>query len=323
MSVSSSTLQDRDVSEAPLSPAARFRALPANLRGALWLVLGALIFSAVGVFIRYAGREIDALQLSFFRGAIGLVFIVPLLIRQRVNPFRSPRPGLHFIRAALGTTAMVCGFYATTNLPLADATSISFSQPLFVTMLAALFMGEVVRWRRWSATIVGFAGVVVMMRPGAGSFQAAMLIALAGTFAGACSTMLVKKMSAHDGPLAIVGSIAILQTIFLLPPALLVWQWPSPTVWLYVLGIGLCATVGQYCWIRAYSAGEASAIAPFDYVRLPLSIGAGVWLFAEVPTVWTAVGTAIIVCSTAYIAHREATLGKTLPGAVKAQKTPA
>jgi drug/metabolite transporter (DMT)-like permease len=122
--------------------------------------------------------------------------------------------------------------------------------------------------------------------------------------------MIVKKLTADEKPMAVVGSIAILSTIFLLGPAIMVWRWPSPEEWIYVTAIGFCATIGQYCWVRAYAVAEASALAPFDYVRLPLAVLLGIWVFGEQPSIWTAVGALVIASSTLYIARREAKLGK-------------
>jgi drug/metabolite transporter (DMT)-like permease len=289
--------------------AVSIRALPANLRGALWLVLATTVFTLVGVFIRKATQGLDSIEVSFFRSCIGLVFVAPALLRARVNPLRTSRFGLHVVRALFGTAAMTLGFYSAAHLPLADSTSISFSQPLFIIVLAALMIGEKPGWRRWAATAVGFIGVLVMMRPGAGSINLATFIGLASALCGACSVMIVKKLTADESPMAVVGSIAILSTLFLLGPAIMVWRWPSPEEWIYVTAIGFCATIGQYCWVRAYAVAEASALAPFDYVRLPLAVLLGIWVFGEQPSIWTAVGALIIACSTLYMARREAKLG--------------
>ncbi|MBV9833268.1 MAG: DMT family transporter [Alphaproteobacteria bacterium] len=282
------------------------RGLPGNLRGALWLVLSTTVFTLIGVFIRKATQGLDSIEVSFFRSCIGLVFVAPALLRARINPLRTTRLGWHVVRAVFGTSAMTLGFYAAARLPLADSTSISFSQPLFIIVLAALVMRETVGWRRWAATVVGFIGVLVMMRPGADTIHVATFVALAGSLCGACSVMVVKKLTADEKPMAVVGSIAILSTVFLLGPAIMVWRWPTPIEWVYVTAIGFCATIGQYCWVRAYAVAEASALAPFDYVRLPLAVLLGVWVFGEHPSIWTAVGALLIASSTLYSARREA-----------------
>jgi drug/metabolite transporter (DMT)-like permease len=299
------------------------RALPANLRGALWVIASGTMFTLVSVFIRLSVRELDSLQVSFFRVLFGLMFIAPILIRLRVNPFDTPRLGQHLTRALIGTASMVCGFYAAAHLPIADSTSISFSTPLFITLIAALFLGETVRWRRWSATIAGFVGVLIMLRPGGEVLQSAALIAVGGALLTSVAAMMVKRLSAHEPALRVLATFAIFSTLLLAVPAILVWRWPSPTVWLYVAAIGLCATIGQYFWVRGYAIAQASAVAPFDYLRMPLSVLMGFLVFAELPTIWTLVGTLIIAASGLYIAYREAQLGKRINADIKPHKAPA
>ncbi len=299
---------------------AGFRRLPANLRGALWLVAGSMIFTGVGVFIRLASEHIDSLQISFFRAVFGLVFIAPVLLRQRLNPFATDRLWEHFNRAVMGTAAMVCGFYAISHLLLADATAISFSQALFITMIAALLLGEPVRWRRWTATVVGFVGVIIMMHPGPGALKLAALVAVANAFLSALSVIYVKRLSESEPAIAILATFAVFSTGLLLVPAIFVWTWPTPREWAYLTAIGLFATIGQYCMVRAYEAADASFVAPFDYLRLPFAAALGLVVFSEWPTWWTLAGALVIIASTFYIARREAKLGVALPGAVKAQK---
>lgn len=286
-------------------------------------MLGSLIFTGVGTFIKLAGQHLDPLQIAFFRAAFGLAFILPVLLRARMIPWRTPRLAGHFWRTVVGAGSMVCGFYAAARLPLADSTAISFSQPLFIVAVSALALGETVRWRRWGATIVGFVGVLIMLRPQPGAFDPAALAAILSAFLTACAVMLVKKLSETEPPLQILATFAMFSTLFLLPAAIPVWRWPTPAEWIYVSAIGVLATLGQYCMVRAYAAGEASFVAPFDYLRLPFSVALGFFVFAELPTLWTAVGTAVIAVSTLYIARREAVLGKTLPGEVKRHKPPA
>ncbi len=302
---------------------ANVRALPANLRGALWVIASGAMFTLVSVFIRLSAVELDTLQIGFFRCVFGLLFIAPVLMRLQINPFATPRLGQHFSRAFIGTASMVCGFYAAAHLPIADSTSIGFSAPLFITMIAALFMGETVRWRRWTATIVGFLGVLIMVQPGGEVLKAAALVAVGGTLLMSIAAMMVKRLSQHEPAVRVLATFAIFSTLIMVVPAILVWRWPSPTVWLYLAAIGLCATIGQYFWVRGYAIAQASAVAPFDYLRMPLSVLMGFLVFAELPTIWTLVGTLIIAGSGLYIAYREAQLGKRITADIKPHKAPA
>ncbi|MFO1086723.1 MAG: DMT family transporter [Reyranellaceae bacterium] len=286
------------------------RRLPPNVQGAFWLVTGGFIFTATSAMIRLLSIQIESVQTAFFRAALSVVMLLPIIAAGKVKPWQSKRLAGHFWRTLMGTLSMVLGFYAVSMLPLADATAIAFSQPLFSVVVAALVAGEKVRWRRWSATVVGFVGVLVMVRPGEGSLQAGALVALANAATVALSILLVKRLSNTETPLMILTQFAIISTILLLPPALYVWRWPDAWGWVLAVGVALTATVGQYFWVQAFKAGEMSAVAPFEYLRLPFAVFVGWLIWGEIPVIWTYVGAAIVIASALYIAHREHQLGK-------------
>ncbi|NNG02715.1 MAG: DMT family transporter [Inquilinus sp.] len=296
---------------------ARWQALPGNTRGALWVLLATCGFSAVSTLAKLLGAELHSVQIAFFRGLAGFVVLLPLLLRAGPSVLRTTVPSLHVGRAVAGSTAMLCGFYAITALPLATATAITFARPFFLIVLAVLFLGEAVRWRRWTATAVGFVGVLVMVRPGGGGLDPALLVALGQPAAVSVAILLLKRMPPDERHLTVLGYMAALSTLFLAIPAALVWRTPSAEQLWLVLLMGVVGVAAQAAVVRGFRAGEATAVAPFDYARLLFATGIGVAFFAEVPDAWTAVGAAIIVVSTIYIARREARLGT-----VKAGPTP-
>jgi drug/metabolite transporter (DMT)-like permease len=286
------------------------RRLPPNVQGALWLVSGGFIFTATSVMIRLLSSQIESVQTAFFRAVISVILLLPMIAAGRVKPWHSKRLAGHFWRTLMGTSSMVLGFYAVSMLPLADATAIAFSQPLFSVVVAAAIAGEKVRWRRWSATIIGFAGVLVMVRPGEGSLQAGALVALANAAAVAVSILLVKRLSDTETPLMILTQFAIFSTILLALPAIWVWRWPDLWGWVLAVGIALSATIGQYFWVQAFKSGEMSAVAPFEYMRLPFAVFVGWLVWGEMPVIWTYIGAAIVIGSALYIAHREHQLAR-------------
>ena len=286
------------------------RRLPPNVQGALWLVSGGFIFTSTSAMIRLLSTEIESVQTAFFRAAISVILLMPLIVTGRVKPWQSKRIVGHFWRTAMGTSSMVLGFYAVSMLPLADATAIAFSQPLFSVVAAALILREKVRWRRWSATVIGFAGVLIMVRPGEGSLQIGALVALANAAAVAVSILLVRRLSDSETPLMILTQFAIFSTILLTVPAILVWRWPDLWGWVLAVGIALSATIGQYFWVQAFKSGEMSAVAPFEYMRLPFAVFVGWLIWGEMPVIWTYVGAAIVIGSALYIAHREHQLAR-------------
>jgi len=286
------------------------RRLPPNVQGALWLVSGGFIFTSTSAMIRLLSTQVESVQTAFFRAVISVILLLPMIVAGRVKPWHSKRIIGHFWRTAMGTGSMVLGFYAVSMLPLADATAIAFSQPLFSVVVAALVLGEKVRWRRWSATVIGFAGVLIMVRPGEGSLQLGALVALANAAAVSISILLVRRLSDSETPLMILTQFAIFSTILLAVPATLVWRWPDLWGWVLAFGIALSATVGQYFWVQAFKSGEMSAVAPFEYMRLPFAVFVGWLIWGEMPVIWTYVGASIVIGSALYIAHREHQLAR-------------
>lgn len=286
------------------------RRLPPNVQGALWLVSGGFIFTTNGMMIRLLSAEVESVQTAFFRAFFSVLMLLPLMLNGRVKPWHSQRKVGHFWRTLMGTVSMVLGFYAVSMLPLADATALAFSQPLFSVVVAALIVGEKVRWRRWGATLVGFAGVLVMVRPGAGSLQPGAIVALANAMTVALSILLVKRLSDSESPLMILTQFAIFSTLLLVVPAIWVWRWPSAWGWALAVGVSASATVSQYFWVQAFKSGEMSAVAPFEYLRLPFAVFVGWLVWGEMPVIWTYVGAAIVIASALYIAHREHQLAR-------------
>ena len=240
-----------------------------------------------------------------------------------MKPWQSQRIQGHFWRTAMGTTSMVLGFYAVSMLPLADATALAFSQPLFSVVLAALVLREKVRWRRWSATIVGFIGVLVMVRPGSGSLQPGAAVALLNALASATSILLVRRLSDSEKPLMILTQFALFSTLLLAGPAIWFWKWPSAWGWALAIGVSISATIGQYFWVQAFAVGEMSAVAPFDYLRLPFAVFVGWMIWSEMPVIWTYVGAAIVIASALYIAYRESQIVRQRRAAERISSRPA
>ncbi len=267
-----------------------------------------MLFSVMGALIKALGSDMTVIQIAFFRSLFGLVVMLPFMARAGRAAFATAHSRVHMARSLIGVTAMICGMYALTHLTLADAVSLSFTRPLFVIVLAVLILGEAVRWRRWTATAVGFLGVILMMRPTVAGIDPAALAALAGSLLSAVVAVLIKRMTATESTLTILSWFAAVSTVATLIPSLFVWQtpgWPDLVLLFLVGGLGV---VGQNVVIFAYRAGEATAVTPFDYARLLYSGIIGFLFFAETPDAWTLAGAGVIVAATFYIARREAAL---------------
>lgn len=286
----------------------RHRPLQRSWRAGLWIVLASGLFVCMGLTAKLLGQRLDSLQVSFARALFGLLVLTPLIVREGSGLFATPRWKLHVARGALGTLAMMSGFYAVTHLPLAEATALGFTRPLFMVLLAALVLGEMVRARRWSATAIGFLGVLIMLRPGAGVIEFAALVALFGALCAATVGILIKQLVESERPAVVLAWLGLVGTVLTGLPAAFVWQWPTLSEIGLMLVMGTLGTVSQLCLMRGYRLADASFLAPFDYARLPFAAALGFLFFGELPDRFAVLGAAIIAASTLYIAHREARL---------------
>lgn len=284
--------------------------LPPNTRGALWMLASCFMFSTMGMVVKLLGEHLPSHQAAFFRAFFGMAAVMPFVLSMGRAGFATKRLPLHLSRGLTGAAAMLCGFYSMAHLPLADSVALSFTKPLWLIPLAVIFLAEKVRLRRWIATGVGFVGVVVMMRPGQGSIDPAVYVALTGAFFVALVTIQVKRLLSTEHPATLIFYSTGIATLVTAVPAIAVWQTPEPRELLLLLIAGMLGTIGQSLGIRALQAGDSTAVAPIDYVRLIISGLYGFWIFGDVPDEWTALGAAVIVGSTLYIAHREAQLGR-------------
>lgn len=290
------------------SLSAAFDRLPANLRGALWVLVAALTLTVMGAMVKQLAQEIHSFQIVFFRCVIGGLALFPFILRAGLGTLKTSKPGLHALRVVVGIAAMFCVFYSFAHMPLAEAVAIIFSRPLFAVALAIPFLGEVVGWRRALAALTGFAGVLIMIRPGTAAFEPVSLVALAGAVMAGTIAIIVKKMAPTERPDTIVMWFAIGGAVISALPAALVWTWPTPGQWVWLVAIGVIGIAGQSALMRGFSTGETSFVTPFDYARLIFATIFGIALFAEWPDFWKVVGALVIVGSGYYIARREMAL---------------
>lgn len=291
------------------APSAQSR-LSVPVQGALWMLLAAALFSVLNALIRQLSAELHPFQVVFFRNLFGLVFMLPWLLWAGRGMLRTTRLRGHIVRALTGLGAMLSWFYGVSVLPLGEAVALSFTAPLFATIGAALFLGETVRLRRWSATVAGFLGVLVILRPGAEAISTPALIVLLSAAISAASALQVKSLSRTEPAAAVVTYMVLFLTPMSLVPALFVWQMPSAEALGWAVLMGAVASLGHLCLTRALQLADASAVMPFDYAKLPVSALIGYLLYDEVLDAWTWVGAGIICAATIYIAHREAVVAR-------------
>ncbi len=300
---------------------ARLRALPGPLQGAILMTIAAGAFAGMNILIRALSFELHPFQIAFLRIVGSLAFMLPWLAHAGLSALASASHKLYLSRTVIGYASMLCWFTSLSLLPVSEATALSFTSPLFATAAAALLLGEIVRARRWTATIVGFLGAMIVIRPGFQTVELAHVLVLISAALGGWNAITVKQLTKTDSPNVIVAYMTIYLTPVALIPALFVWQWPSLEAWLMVALLGLCGTIGHQTFTRALAVCEASYVLPFDFARLPMVAFIAYFAFAEFPDPWTWVGGGIIVASTVYIARREANLARLTPPAATASET--
>ena len=289
-------------------------ALTPNLRGALWMLASAVGFTAMTTLIKYLGPGYPAALQTFYRQLAGVLVLLPLMARDWRGTFHTTRPGILIFRSSAGVLAMILGFYAYQELPLADANALSFTRTLWLVPLAAFVLREPIGPLRIGAALVGFVGVLIMLRPGSGGGvswlgwpQAASLVS-ALLFALTITGM--KVMTRDHSPFTLLTYAAVLGLVFSIPPALFVWRWPSLPDLGLLAAMGVIGTFTQGAYIKGMQLGEAAVMAPIDYTRLVFAVLAGLLLFHEVPKTATLIGAGIVVASTLFISMREYQLSK-------------
>lgn len=284
---------------------APFRKLPGNARGAIWVVIAGLFFTVMTALIKSIGDTIPVVQILLFRQIVMTFTVMPLLIAGFPDILKTNHPRLHLTRVLFAIIAMTCGFTAVVHLPLAEATALGFAKSLFVTIFALILLREVAGPRRWFAVMVGFAGVLVMVKPGPDGLNLYSLFAVAGAASAAAVMVIIRKVSQFDRSVTILSYQAILVGALMVPPTMIYWVTPSPREWLVMAAIGVLSVFGQLANIQGFKEGEASAVAPMDYTRLVFAALIGFLIFSETPDLTTAAGAALIIATSLYTVRAE------------------
>ena len=288
---------------------AYFSRLSPNTQGAIWVLLSGVTFVTMTTLVKHLSGDYPSHVQNFYRQTGSLIVAIPFMLRsprQVLFVPRSTMPAL-FVRSLLATIGMILLLYTYEAMPMAEANALSFTRPLWVVLLAALFLRETIGPSRIAAVLMGFIGVVIIMRPWGGGVAigwphlAALFSALclAGTITGVKS--LTKNLSASS----ILVWSSIIGELLSLPFALADWRWPSMADLVPLFLIGLLSAANQVLFIKGMAVGEAAVLAPIDYARLVLSVIAGLLVFGEWPDVFTWLGAGVIVVSTLYITVRE------------------
>jgi drug/metabolite transporter (DMT)-like permease len=291
-------------------PLSYLRTLSPQNKAITYTLISIFFFSFMGVFIRKSSENIHIFEVIFFRNLLACLLIIPVMFSSGSASFKIHRPALFVWRAVFVSIGMFAGFSALTLIPLAQATAISFTTPIFVTILAIFLFGEIIKVRRIAAILLGFIGMIIIVQPGVGSISFGVILAFIGAFFHSINLLIVKKLTANETANAIVVWMVIMLVPISFVPAIFVWEWPSAVTWLYLWCLAICGTVGHSFFTRAYSLAEITSLQPFQFIKLPMIAFLAWIIFSEVPEYWTLIGGIIIFTSTVYITRREAKINK-------------
>ena len=267
-----------------------------------------LCYSGLHALIRYTSQELHPFELAFFRNLFGLLVIAPWFFRKGLGILRTTRLPLHLVRAGLNALAVLSFFYAFSVVPLAEATALSFVAPIFATVLAVIFLGEVVGGRRWLAILLGIVGVFVLLRPGFETVSLGEISVLIYSLLTAIAIIVSKSLSRTDSSVTIIAYVILLMIPISAIPAISVWQTPTFNQLILMVLMGILGTSGQLLLTEALRRSATYIVMPLDFLKMVWAVIFGVIFFGEYLSFAGWLGSGLIILGATYIVLRE---GKT------------
>ena len=248
------------------------------LLGALFIVVSEFLLASMSAAVKVLAETMPEAMLVFFRNLFGLLVLMPLVLRNGWASLKTSVPHLHFMRAAVGVTAMYCFFYTIAHMALAEALLFKLTAPFFIPIIALLWLSETIPNTAKAAIVVGFVGVAFILQPDAEGVQMVAIIGLMGAFLAGLAKVTIRRMSRTEPAVRIVFWFGVFATLISAVPLLWTWQTPEPRALLWLLAMGGCATAAQLLLTRAYALAPAGQIGPFTYVSVVFGALYG-WLF--------------------------------------------
>lgn len=269
---------------------------PSNARAAAWMTGWLVLMMVTAVAGREAARELSVFQVMELRSLIGIVMLMPLVLRAGgLAAMRSTRPVGHIARNAVHYVGQLAFLYAVTVISLAELVSIEFTTPFWTAIFAVLFLGERLTRATAAAIALGIVGVAVIVRPGTEAIETGHLVMLGGAVAFGVSLVMVKSLTRTESTVRIIFWMLVVQAVIGLAPALHLWRTPPAEAWPWIVLISFSGTFSHFCMTRALAYADAMVVAPMDYLRVPLTALVGWLLYAERIDVSIAAGAALIL----------------------------
>ncbi len=272
------------------------------------MALAAAAFSVMHAAIRHLSDEMHPFEIAFFRVFFGFFALAPVFLRDGWAPLRTTKIKLFAYRGVLNSAAMLMFFFSLSITPLATVAALSFTAPLFATLLAMLLLRETVQLRRWTALLIGFAGTLVILRPGIAEIGLGPMLVIGSSVVWAFALMLIKVLTRTESSVTITAYASIFLSPVCLVAAIPYWTWPGLEQLAWLAAIGVVGTVAQTAMNQSFKLADASAVLPMDFSKLIWASAIGFALFGEIPDLWTWVGGVMIFAGATYVGIRESQL---------------
>lgn len=278
------------------------------LRGMGLMVLATLTNAVMIASIHHLSHELHPFVIAFFRSLFGLLLFAPLFFRRGFAPLRTSRLPLHALRGILNVTAMLLFFLALSLAPLAKVTALNFSAPLFSTLLALLLLQERIRLRRLTALAIGFAGTLIIVRPGSDALDEGAMLVLLSAMAWGAAMIVIKMLSRTESSLTITVYLGVFVTPIAALAAIPFWDTPNAMQFAWLICIAIFGTASNILMAQAFREADATVVLPLDFTKLIWAAAIGYFVFGQVPDLWTWAGAALIIFAVTYIAYRESVI---------------
>ena len=281
-----------------------------RIKSAFWMLFASINFALLNTLVKYLSSEYSLSQIIFFRSFFAVIFILPWLINSGLSSLKTKSLKLQIGRSLVAVAAMYLWFFSISKIPLAEATAINFTAPIFGAICAIIFLGEKIKKKRFLAIIFSIIGAIIIIRPGLFEYNIYIFVALISSLLMGLAAVFIKKLSMLDHPNSVVFYMPTFLAIFSFFPCIISWEQPNIIDFFLLVSTGLAATLAHQGITRAFAVSEASYVLIFDYLRLPFTALFAYYIFFEIPSIWVFLGSFIIFMSSLYIVNREKKAGK-------------
>ena len=285
--------------------------MSSSIKSGMWMLFASINFAILNTLVKYLSEEYHLSQIIFFRSFFAVLLIFPFIIKSGIKTLKTNSIKLQLIRCSLAVLAMYLWFYSISKIPLAEATAINFTAPIFGAIFAIFLLKEKIKYRRVIAIFISLIGALIIIRPGFIHLNAFIFITLIASILMGIASVYIKKITLIDHPNAVVFYMPMVLTLVSFVPCIIFWKIPTVFSFILLTSTGLTAFLAHVCITKAFSKSDATFVLVFDYLRLPFTAVLAFILFQEVTNFWVWVGGLIIFLSSIYVVYRERKTSKT------------